>query len=96
MTAIPELNSREAFVRQVETSQFENAEHEYEIHGVFPQFAERAFPFSNKITLVKLDRVTVTATQIVTSIFPFVGATDRVTLNIGGCVPTDLPKWPAC
>ena len=96
MTAIPDMNSREAFVREVETSQLETSEQEYEIHGVFPQFAERAFPFAQKITLVKLDRVTVTATQTVTSNFPIAGPTDRVTLAISGCVPTNLPSWPSC
>lgn len=51
---------------------------------------------ANRVTLVKYDRVTVTSDQVVTSVYPVLNDQDRVTLTIGGCVPTILPPHPLC
>lgn len=64
---------------------------EFELIGLTsPQMVNRAFP--QLVTIVKLARVTVTVASTVTTAYPVAGPTDRVTLSIAGCVPTDLPK----
>ena len=86
MTASPEMTLREAIQQDVEASRAEEY-HEYEIVGLMPHhFAERAnLPFfgaGKKLTIVRVDPVTVTVDQTVTSIFPFASPSDRVTVII--------------
>ena len=50
----------------------------------------------NRVTLIKYDRITVTSHQVVTSDYPVLSDQDRVTLTIGGCVPSVLPAHPPC
>lgn len=100
MTASPELSLREAIQQDVavEASRAEEY-HEYEIIGLMPHhFAERALPFfgGGRVTIVRVDPMTVTVSQTVTSKFPFDTPTDRVTLSYSGCVPTEVPDLPNC
>jgi len=95
MTASPDLSLRESIKQDVavEASRAEEY-HQYQIAGLLPHhFAERALPFlgsSNPITIVRLDPVTVTVSQTVTSQFPFNNPSDRVTLAYSGCVPSEV------
>lgn len=77
----------------LETSQIqERADHaEFEIIGLNPKGNQLNRAFPPFITIVKLDRVTVTVPSTVTTVYPVTASTDRVTLSISGCVPTDLP-----
>lgn len=103
MTASPELTLRQAIQQDVaaavEASRAEDY-HEYEIVGLMPHhFAERALPFfgaGGRVTIVRLDPVTVTVSQTVTSKFPFDAPTDRVTLAFSGCIPSQVPDLPQC
>ena len=95
MTASPDLSLRESIQQDVavEASRVEEY-HQYQIAGLMPyHFAERALPLlggSNPITIVRLDPVTVTVRQTVTSKFPFDKPSDRVTLAYVGCVPSNI------
>lgn len=98
MTAVPEMRSApEESDIHLEASQFlhhQGHHDEFEIIGLSPEhMANRALPplFGSPITIVKLARVTVTATQTVTSVYPVSVPADRVTLTISGCVPASLP-----
>lgn len=100
MTASPEMSLREAIQQDVDVEASKAEEyHEYEITGLMPHhFAERALPFlgGNKVTIVRVDPVTVTVKQTVTSQFPFVNPTDRVTVIYFGCAPSKVPDLPHC
>ncbi len=95
MTASPDLSLRESIQQDVavEASRAEEY-HQYQISGLMPHhFAERALPLlggGNPITIVRLDPVTVTVSQTVTSKFPFAIPSDRVTLVYVGCVPSNI------
>lgn len=95
MTASPDLSLGESIKQDVavEASRAEEY-HQYQIAGLMAHhFAERALPLlgsSNPITIVRLDPVTVTVSQTVTSKFPFDKPSDRVTLAYAGCVPSDV------
>ena len=99
VTAIPEMSLREAIQQDVavEASHSEDYQ-EYEIFGLTADhFADRAKKplFSSPFTIVKLDRVTVTASTTITSAYP--NSKDRVTLAYYGCVPQDAPSnLPPC
>lgn len=102
VTAVPELRAgRESHeAAHLEASQFGQEHDEFQIYGLSPEhMGNRAIPnlFGPPITIVKLARVTVTASQTVTSVFPVTAPTDRVTLTISGCVPNTPPAvWTAC
>lgn len=80
-------------VHHVQGSQEEQAE--YAIIG-FPE-TNRVYLHSflhslvAPLTIVRLDRVTVLLTTTATSPWPLSSDNDRVTFNIGGCVPDHLP-----
>ena len=100
MTAHPEKTLREAIQQDVEASK-EEEYHEYEIIGLIPNhFAERALPFfsggTKALTIVRVDPVTVTVQQTVTSPYPFASPSDRVTVAYSGCVPSEVPNLPHC
>lgn len=81
----------------IETSKMEDEYHEYEIIGLMPQnFIERGLPFMNKATIVRVNPVTVTVSQTVTSTFPINSPSDRVTLAYTGCIPSGVPNLPSC
>lgn len=98
MTASPEMSLREAIQQDVAVEASRAGDYqEYEIVGLAPDnFVDRGMPlFGNKVTIVKLDRVTVTASTTVTSAYP--NSNQRVTLAYYGCVPQDAPSnLPPC
>lgn len=97
MTASPDVSLGESIKQDVavEASRTEESQ-QYQIAGLMAHhFAERALPLilgssSNPITIVRLDPVTVTVSQTVTSKFPFDKPSDRVTLSYAGCIPSDV------
>lgn len=93
MTASPVYQSQLADEILLETSQIQQrADHgEFEIIGLNPKGNQLNRAFPPFITIVKLERVTVTVPSTVTTAYPVTASTDRVTLSISGCVPTDLP-----
>lgn len=104
MTASPELSLREAIQQDVavETSRADDFE-EYEIVGLTSDHFNinqraAALPFmNNRVTIIKMDKVTVTLGTTVTSIYPNNNPTDRVTLAYYGCIPGDAPtNLPKC
>lgn len=99
ITASPELPLSDATQQDVivETS-LDNEYQEYAIVGL-DDISERAsMPFFGKrITIVKLDRVTVTEVTTVTTAYPITNPNDRVTVGYLGCIPADAPtNLPLC
>lgn len=104
MTASPESSLREAIQQDVavEASRADDFE-EYQIVGLTSDHFNinqraAALPFkNNRVTIVKLDKVTVTSGTVVTSTYPVTNPTDRVTLAYYGCIPNDAPtNLPKC
>lgn len=99
MTASPELTLSDAIQQDVilEASRDDDYQ-EYAIVGL-DEFSERAsLPFfGKKMTIVKLDRVTITDVKTITSVFPTKVPSDRVTVAYLGCIPKDAPtNLPLC
>lgn len=99
MTAIPDASAVQQDVA-IETSKAEDEDyHEYEIIGLMPHHFnvnDRGLPLLDKLTIVRMDPVTVTVSQTVTSKFPFESPADRVTLAYTGCIPPGVPNLPNC
>lgn len=100
VTASPELSLREAIQQDVavEASRSDDLD-EYEIVGLTSDhFEERALPFmNNRVTIIKLDKATVTVKTTITSAYPTTNPDQRVTLAYSGCIPEDAPiNLPAC
>lgn len=102
MTASPELSMMREDMHQdvaVETSRSDDSTsfHEYELVGLTSEhLSNQRGLFGGRVTMVKLDKVTVTASVTVTATYPVVAPTDRVTIAYLGCVPTDAPVLPKC
>lgn len=99
ITASPELPLTDAIQQAVivETS-LDDEYQEYAILGL-DDISERAsMPFFGKrITIIKLDRVTVTQVTTVTTNYPTTSPNDRVTVGYLGCIPPDAPtNLPLC
>ena len=99
VTASPELTLSDEIQQEVilEASRDEEYQ-EYAIVGL-DDFSERgSMPFfGKKMTIVKLDRVTVTNVKTITSTYPTQLPSDRVTVAYLGCIPKDAPtNLPLC
>jgi hypothetical protein len=95
VTASPELTLSDEIQPEVilEASRHDEYQ-EYAIVGLENDFySERAsMPFfGKKMTIVRLDRVTVTDVKTVTSTYPTKLPSDRVTVAYLGCIPKDAP-----
>ncbi len=100
MTASPELTLSDEIQQEVILEASRDDEYqEYAILGLEDFYSERAsMPFfGKKMTIVKLDRVTVTDVTTITSTYPTQLPSDRVTVAYLGCIPKDAPtNLPLC
>ena len=104
MTASPEASAPiQPEVVAVEASLAENNDYisEYELVGLTADHfnTDRAMNIFNKklLTIIKLDKVTVTSSTVATVVYPVVNPSDRVTIAYYGCIPKDAPTTlPFC